>query len=318
MANVKLAQLIAAAICLYIAFRFWQHRSSWNNKEWDHVSDDDTGDSEDRATGHIHKEVAMLRANYSTGNTSDLPESFDARSKWPEWASRHLQIRNQGTCGACAAFCVAQALGDRLFISSNGTTDVQLSPMQIVTCSRLCTGNVCDKGCDGNVLGHVWSFAQKNGLILDSCEPYSDRQAIQQTDRCIVSGSNCSGGGGRTYHANDVFYCGRYGSGASNVRYMQAAIMSGGPITVSFTATDDFTHKYSSGIYHTLASSKPIGGHAIRLIGWGVDTETKTKYWIGANQWGRSWGENGFFKIRLGTNECGIEEGPCCGTTAAA
>ena len=29
---------------------------------------------------------------------------------------------------------------------------------------------------------------------------------------------------------------------------------------------------------------------------------------LAANSWGQQWGENGFFKIRRGTNECEIEE----------
>ena len=31
------------------------------------------------------------------------------------------------------------------------------------------------------------------------------------------------------------------------------------------------------------------------------------EYWIAANSWGPDWGEAGFFRIRRGVNECGIE-----------
>jgi cathepsin B len=42
------------------------------------------------------------------------------------------------------------------------------------------------------------------------------------------------------------------------------------------------------------------------VLGWG--TESGTDYWLVANSWGTSWGENGFFKIRRGSDECGIED----------
>jgi C1A family cysteine protease len=66
---------------------------------------------------------------------------------------------------------------------------------------------------------------------------------------------------------------------------------------------DDFP-SYTSGVY-TVKSTTALGGHAIRLIGWG--TENGVDYWIGANQWSSGWGENGYFRIRRGTNEAGIE-----------
>merc|ERR1711970_1169222 len=48
------------------------------------------------------------------------------------------------------------------------------------------------------------------------------------------------------------------------------------------------------------------GGHAVKMIGWG--SESGTDYWLVANSWGTTqWGEGGFFKIKRGTNECGIE-----------
>lgn len=41
------------------------------------------------------------------------------------------------------------------------------------------------------------------------------------------------------------------------------------------------------------------------MLGWGQ--EDGIDYWLCANTWGTSWGMGGFFKIRKGKNECGIE-----------
>lgn len=52
-------------------------------------------------------------------------------------------------------------------------------------------------------------------------------------------------------------------------------------------------------------AGKMLGGHAIRILGWGV--EDGNKYWLIANSWNSDWGDNGYFKILRGADECGIE-----------
>jgi len=48
-----------------------------------------------------------------------------------------------------------------------------------------------------------------------------------------------------------------------------------------------------------------MGGHAVRVVGWGEEKDIK--YWLVANSWGSEWGENGHFRIFRGRNECGFE-----------
>lgn len=62
---------------------------------------------------------------------------------------------------------------------------------------------------------------------------------------------------------------------------------------------------YYLGVYYKSSTSTLIGGHAVRLIGWGV--EKGYPYWLGINNWGSEWGEKGYFKFLRGANHCGIE-----------
>ncbi|VDM69567.1 unnamed protein product [Strongylus vulgaris] len=82
-------------------------------------------------------------------------------------------------------------------------------------------------------------------------------------------------------------------------------IFKNGPVQAAFIAYEDFS-LYKGGIYkHEGGEEK--GGHAVKLLGWGV--ENGTKFWIGANSWSKDWGENGgYFRFLRGENHCEIEE----------
>ena len=56
--------------------------------------------------------------------------------------------------------------------------------------------------------------------------------------------------------------------------------MTNGPIMVGIDVYEDFMN-YASGTYSPISLSYYyyLGGHAIKLIGWGVDSKG-TKYWI--------------------------------------
>jgi len=85
---------------------------------------------------------------------------------------------------------------------------------------------------------------------------------------------------------------------------IQQEIMTNGPVEVAFTVYADF-ETYTGGIYHHVTGAE-LGGHAVKMLGWGV--ENGTPYWIVANSWNSDWGEGGFFRILRGSDECGIED----------
>ena len=80
--------------------------------------------------------------------------------------------------------------------------------------------------------------------------------------------------------------------------------MTYGPVEVAFTVYEDFL-TYKSGVYQHVTGDE-LGGHAVKMIGWGV--ENNTPYWTIVNSWNNGWGDNGTFKIIRGNNECGIED----------
>eukprot|EP00808_Paulinella_micropora_P024085 g78270.t1 len=81
------------------------------------------------------------------------------------------------------------------------------------------------------------------------------------------------------------------------------SIMKNGPVEAAFTVYEDF-EDYTCGIYKNTTSVEK-GGHAIKIVGWGV--ENGVKYWKVQNSWNPTWGEQGYFRIEKGVNMCGIE-----------
>lgn len=91
--------------------------------------------------------------------------------------------------------------------------------------------------------------------------------------------------------------------------HIKTELFTHGPVEAAFTVYGDFPN-YKSGVYHHV-SGDALGGHAIKIIGWGV--ENGTPYWTVVNSWNEDWGNDGTFRIKRGTNECGIEDGVVAG-----
>ncbi len=88
---------------------------------------------------------------------------------------------------------------------------------------------------------------------------------------------------------------------AKSSKQVMSEIFRDGPVETGFTVYEDF-FSYQSGVYQ-YTSGKQLGGHAVKIIGWGV--ESGVNYWLCANSWGTSFGIDGFFKIAWG--QCGID-----------
>ena len=92
----------------------------------------------------------------------------------------------------------------------------------------------------------------------------------------------------------------------TTVEDIQYDIMESGPVEGAFLVPPSFFN-YKSGVFVPQPNEQPVGGHAIKILGWG--TENDIPYWLCANSWGTTWGDlGGFFKIKRGDDTCNIED----------
>eukprot|EP01132_Coremiostelium_polycephalum_P002484 gene2484-3074_t len=221
---------------------------------------------------------------------ASIPASFDSRTQWPGCVHA---ILNQGQCGSCWAFAASESLSDRLCIASGGKINVTLSPQALVSCDR-----VMNNGCNGGIPQMAWEYLELEGIPTLSCFPYT--AGANGTDGpCLKS---CADGSNYKRYQAKKFTL----KTCNSVESIQQNIMTYGPIEGTFTVYQDFM-SYSSGVYVKSPGSALLGGHAIKIIGWGTDSASGLDYWLVANSWGTDWGIDGFFMIERGTNMCGID-----------
>jgi hypothetical protein len=209
--------------------------------------------------------------------------SFDWRTKPNNVVS---PIQNQGRCGSCYSFSATGAVYGCKRIK--GASTPVLSSEQIVDCSSP-EGN---HGCTGGWSIYGFQYIMGHGGInSETGYPYTLGNS--------TVANNCSATGAATSVATITGIAGLpYNDQSGMVTYL-----STNPLSVSFQGSSyDFQH-YVSGIITTSACWTGSIDHAALVVAYG------NGYWVVKNQWGTSWGELGYVRIKRDTSSpgtCGI------------
>lgn len=145
-----------------------------------------------------------------------------------------------------------------------------------------CSG---DKKCPGNT-----THQHKNGV----CDPAKEKQAVAT----FAGGYQVSGG----LKANK--HCDWCDPQPINETQMARHIVMAGPLTIGINSwAFDY---YKKGIMNPLICSASINklDHQVAIVGFGRDGGVD--YWKVRNSWGKSWGEDGYVRIKRGKNVCGV------------
>ncbi|XP_030755407.1 cathepsin B-like [Sitophilus oryzae] len=286
----------------------WKAGKNFDKSEWSRLRK--------IASGTWRASTDFSRSFYQPGkaiNTEVIPEHFDARLAWPNCKSIK-QISDQSHCGSCWASSAAATMSDRICIKSNQNLQVFVSAEDLTACCWQC-GN----GCLGGEIPRAWVYWQKFGIVtgglynssqgckdytLPPCEhhvnmlsrPHCENLTLD-TPKCV---RKCQDASLKYEHSltfgQDVYQF-------LKEEEIQMEIMENGPVEGAIDIFDDF-FSYKNGVY-IRTSDHLIGGHAVKILGWGV--ENGVPYWLCANTWNTDWGDGGYFKILRGSNHCGVE-----------
>lgn len=212
----------------------------------------------------------------------NLPTKFDWRNvNGHNYVSR---VKAQKGCSSCWAISAAAVLESRVLITSNTPDkDLSLSEQALISCD---TTNL---GCKGGYLDRALSYLQTTGIPLETDAPYS-------------SGETGIDGTCTTMMQQNTYRVTGFEDVATSVESIKSALVQYGPLYTTYIIYEDFM-SYESGVYSHVDGFIE-GNHSVTIVGY----DDAEQSWIVKNTWGPDWGEGGYFRIRAGTNECGIEK----------
>ncbi|KAF5184807.1 Cysteine protease [Thalictrum thalictroides] len=193
-------------------------------------------------------------------------------------------VKAQGGCGSCWTFSTTGAL-EAAYKQAYGES-ISLSEQQLVDCA----GAFNNFGCHGGLPSQAFEYIKYNGgLETESEYPYTAKDGV-----CKYSSGNA---------VVKVFNSVNITEGAEDE--LKHAVAFVRPVSVAFQVIHGF-RLYNGGVFTSdSCGSTPMDvNHAVLAVGYGV--ENGIPYWLVKNSWGATWGDNGYFKMEMGKNMCGI------------
>jgi cathepsin B len=248
------------------------------------------------------------------------PDTFDERQFSAAFGCNSHEILEQSSCGASWAFASSRAYSDRLCRASNGLFNGAVSEQDLVSCYK--TGPYYASGTRITGPANFAAWSGEDGcagggsivsaFIQLTMEARSARWSRPYTAESFVTNACSAVNNPLSIQYSAVagqVYLLRDAPGSDMVGQIKTAVYTQGTVASTLEMWRDLSI-YTGGVYVRDVGQDPVadylGLHAVAIIGWGADA-SGAPYWIFANSWGTSWGEQGYARIRAGTNEVGIE-----------
>lgn len=260
------------------------------------------------------RRLGALVPSYEDPTKSVHLEEKEALPDYLDWRDRNgrnymTSVKDQRGCGSCWAFS-ANGVVEAIYNIEKGYYSVQTSPLNestspvesliehidhygnihilaldcpdlseqdLVSCSWAGT-------CDGGYASKAFDYIKSNGVVSEDCFPYVEED---------VSCNLCSSWINKLAKVKGWGYVTQSSVNKASIK----TALQDGPCSFWMSVYSDFYY-YTGGIYEKTASATYKGDHLVVLVGY----NESQNYWICKNSWGTDWGEDGYFKIRMG--EC--------------
>lgn len=255
-------------------------------------------------TGHDHPYL----------KDEDVPEAWDWRNvNGVSYVTKMLNQHIPQYCGSCWAHGALSSLADRIKIARKGRgPEINLSVQQVLNCGTRIAGS-----CHGGSHSGVYEFVKRQGFIpYDTCLTYEACSAESKEGNCAHGDYRCNKMNTcRTCSTFEAFggFCSEidifpnatvaeYGE-LPNADAIKKEVFARGPVACGVNANEILNYK--GGVLDLPHADKEID-HIVAIVGWGK-SEDGSQHWIVRNSWGEYWGELGFYRIKLGDNQLGMD-----------
>jgi len=197
-------------------------------------------------------------------------------------------VKNQGSCGSCAAFATT-AMIETCFKKATGVFG-DYSEQHLVDCAY--HDDVGAFGCNGAYSNAYAKWAKSaDGLLNEQDYPYQGKN----TDYTCPKDIEHFNQGARV---NDYYY-----TWSSDEELLKQMVYEHGAVYTSVGVYSPF-FSYGGGVFAGCEPDQKTN-HAVVVVGYGT-TKGGEDYWTIKNSWGTGWGESGFMRIKRGESMCGI------------
>lgn len=240
--------------------------NAWTDRTWDEFA-------ESRIGLNLPSNVFESESFAYIFDESDYKQIPD----YLDWRERGVvnPVKNQGRCGSCWAFSGVSAIESAHALKYNQLYN--LSEQQLVDCST------ADNGCNGGLMDDVFEYATRRALCTAEEYPYNAHDGTCKPCKGVV----------RVQKFVDIT--------SRNEQDILKALLKQ-PLSVAIEADQRGFQFYTSGVFDGECGTNL--DHGVVLVGYGK--ENGLDYWLIRNSWGDDWGDEGYIKIRRGTNQCGI------------